>query len=63
QMRTSWTSAVVGAVQAQQPSLMRFWAAARSEPEPARLISTLARELETIARTVLETLYPPQRTA
>jgi hypothetical protein len=35
-----------------------LWNAARTQPEPARLISTLAAELETIVRTTLDTLYP-----
>jgi hypothetical protein len=58
EMPAAWTADVVAAVDAHRERLAPLWAAARSQPEPGRLISVLARELETIARKVLATLFP-----
>jgi hypothetical protein len=52
---------VVAAVEAHKPWLAPFWTTARTQPDDARS-AALARELETIGRKLLETLYPPQRT-
>jgi hypothetical protein len=54
----SWTPRVLAAVEAHRARLQPFWTAARGEPEPARLVSALAHELETIVRGVLEPLHP-----
>lgn len=50
---SAWTAAVVAAVQAHRDRLAPFWTMARTQPEPGRLVSTLARELEPIARELL----------
>ena len=57
----AWTPQVMAAVQANRARLEPFWTAARTEPEPARLVSALANELGTIVRGVLETLHPAIR--
>jgi hypothetical protein len=59
QLRPFWKSDVVAAVEAHKPWLAPFWMAARAEPQEAQT-AALARELETIARRLLETLYPPR---
>ena len=43
EMPPAWTNAVVDAVQADRSRLLPLWAAARNEPEPARLISAVNR--------------------
>lgn len=53
EMPASWPGDVVAAVEAHRDRLAPFWAAARTQPDPARLASALARELEAIARQVL----------
>jgi hypothetical protein len=55
----AWTGPVVAAVEAHRARLEPFWIAARTQPEPARLVSALAHELEAIVRAVLEALHPP----
>jgi hypothetical protein len=60
ELRPFWKSDVVAAVEAHKNWLVPFWSAARAQPDDAQT-AALARELETIARKVLETLYPPQR--
>jgi hypothetical protein len=47
-------------VEAHKPWLAPFWTSARAQSDEAQ-IAVLARELETIARKVLETLYPSQQ--
>jgi hypothetical protein len=44
-------------VEAHNPSLAPFWAAARAQPD-ATQVAALARELDTIATRVLHTLHP-----
>ncbi len=58
EMPTSWPGEVVAAVEAHRDRLAPFWAAARTQPDPARLASALARELEAIARQVLHDPAP-----
>lgn len=55
-----WRADVVAAVQAHSAWLAPFWAAARARAEPDHE-AALARELESIAMRVLDTLYPPAR--
>jgi hypothetical protein len=57
EMRPFWNAEVVAAVEAHNPSLAPFWAAARAQPD-ATQVAALARELETIATRVLDTLHP-----
>lgn len=54
----SWPADVVAAVEAHRDRLAPFWVAARTQPDPARLASALARELEAIAREVLRKVHP-----
>lgn len=61
ELRPFWKSDVVAAVQARQAWLAPFWTAARAKSDDAQA-PLLARELESIARKVLDTLYPPQST-
>jgi hypothetical protein len=60
ELRPFWRSDVVAAVEAHKPWLAPFWTSARAQSDEAQ-IAVLARELETIARKVLVTLYPPQQ--
>jgi len=53
-----WTSDLGAAVQAQRERLAPLWAAARVEPDPARLVAAVARELEGITRQLLQAWYP-----
>jgi hypothetical protein len=57
EMRPFWKAEVVAAVEAHNPSLAPFWAAARAQPD-ATQVAALARELDTIATRVLHTLHP-----
>jgi hypothetical protein len=57
EIRPFWKAEVVAAVEAHNPSLAPFWAAARAQPQAEQAVD-LARELETIATGVLDTLYP-----
>ncbi|MDF3032080.1 MAG: hypothetical protein K0R03_2638 [Moraxellaceae bacterium] len=57
EIRPFWKAEVVAAVQAHNTSLAPFWTAARAQPEPEQ-VAALARELETIAMRLLNTLYP-----
>lgn len=57
-IRPFWKADVVAAVQAHAAWLAPFWARARTQADPEQA-AALARELETIALRVLETLYPP----
>ncbi len=59
QLPASWPAEVVAAVEGHAQRIAPFWSAARSQPEPARLASALARELESIARQVLRKTDPP----
>ena len=58
ELPASWPADVVAGVEAHRDRLVPFWAAARTQPEPARLASALARELEAIAREVLQKSHP-----
>lgn len=58
ELHPSWKSEVVAAVEARKTFLAPFWTAARTQPDSGRLALALARELETIVRKVLATLYP-----
>ena len=57
EIRPFWKAEVVAAVEAHKPSLTPFWTAALAHPD-AEQAPGLARELETIATKVLDTLYP-----
>ena len=57
EIRPFWKAEVVAAVEAHKPSLGAFWAAARARQDPDQAAG-LARELETIATRVLDTLDP-----
>jgi hypothetical protein len=61
ELRPFWKSDVVAAVEARKTFLLPFWAAARTQPDSGKLVLALAREIETIARNVLATLYPDAR--
>jgi len=56
----AWAAEVVAAAQAHGEQLASFWPAARSQPDPARLTSAVARELEGVVRQVLDAWYPPR---
>lgn len=56
-IRPFWKAEVVAAVEAHSASLAPFWAQARAQPH-ADLAAGLSLELETIAGSVLDTLYP-----
>jgi len=58
ELQPFWKSDVVAAVETRKTFLPPFWMAARTQPDSGRLAMALARELETIARKVLATLYP-----
>lgn len=58
ELAASWAADVVAAVEAHRERLAPFWSAARTQPDPARLASALARELETVARQALRGIYP-----
>ena len=58
ELRRSWKSEVVAAVEARKAFLVPFWTAARTQPDSGRLALALARELEAIVRKVLAALYP-----
>ncbi|HWP13125.1 MAG TPA: DUF3482 domain-containing protein [Ramlibacter sp.] len=60
ELQPFWKGEVVAAVEAHKAWLAPFWDVARTQPDDGQ-IADLGRELETIARKVLETLYPPQR--
>lgn len=61
-IRPFWKAEVVASVQAHSAWLAPFWAGARAQADPGHE-AALARELETIAMRVLDTLYPPSRSA
>jgi hypothetical protein len=61
ELQPFWKNEVVAAAEPHKPWLAAFWASARAQPDDAQT-TVLARELETVARKMLETLYPPQRT-
>jgi hypothetical protein len=61
ELRPFWKRDVVAAVEARKTFLLPFWAAARTQPDSGKLVLALAREIETIARNVLATLYPDAR--
>ena len=58
ELRPYWKSDVVVAVEGRKTFLLPFWTAARTQPDSGKLVLALAREIETIARNVLATLYP-----
>ena len=58
ELPASWPADVMAGVEAHRDRLAPFWAAARSQPDPVRLASALARELEAVAREVLQKIYP-----
>ncbi|MHB1124690.1 MAG: DUF3482 domain-containing protein [Ramlibacter sp.] len=58
ELPASWPADVVAAVEAHRDRLAPFWTAARTQPDPARLASALARELEALARGVLQKIHP-----
>ena len=60
ELPASWPADVVAAVESHRDRLAPFWAAARTQPDPARLASALARELEAIAQQVLHDSQPPR---
>jgi hypothetical protein len=60
ELRPFWRSDVVAAVEAHKPLLAPFWSPAKAQADAAPA-AALARELEAIARKVLDTLYPPER--
>jgi hypothetical protein len=62
ELRPFWKSDVVAAVETHRATLVPFWTAARAQQDDGQT-DTLARELETIARKLLATLYPPQAPA
>jgi hypothetical protein len=53
-----WTADVVAAVEAHRDRLTPFWVAARTQPDPGKLVAALGGELEATAREVLDRLYP-----
>jgi hypothetical protein len=55
----AWKAEVVAAVEAHREQLTTFWNAARTQPDMGRMAGGFIRELETIARQVLDRLYPP----
>lgn len=61
ELPASWAADVVAAVEAHRDRLVPLWAAARSQPDPMRLASALARELEVVARQVLGRIHPRAR--
>lgn len=61
ELPASWPGDVVAAVEAHRDRLAPFWAAARTQPEPVRLATALARELEAIVRQVLQEICPTAR--
>lgn len=61
-IRPFWKADVVAAVETHGAWLAQFWAAARTGSVPGQA-AALSRELETIARQVLDTLYPKPRPA
>jgi hypothetical protein len=61
EVSAAWRQPVVAAVEADRARLEPFWTAARTQAEPVRLVSTLAKELESIVRGVLEAIDPPAR--
>lgn len=58
ELPASWPADVVAGVEVHRDRLAPFWAAARTQAEPARLASALARELEAIARELLQKIHP-----
>jgi hypothetical protein len=61
EVSAAWREPVVAAVEAHRARLEPFWTAARTQAEPVRLVSTLAKELEAVVRGVLEAIDPPAR--
>jgi hypothetical protein len=59
ELRPFWKSDVVAAVETHKASLAPLWISARMRQDEGQTMA-LARELETIARELLDTLYPPQ---
>ncbi|HMA09202.1 MAG TPA: DUF3482 domain-containing protein, partial [Ramlibacter sp.] len=53
-----WTADVVAAVQSHWDRLASFWVAARTQPDPGKLVTALGHELEATTREVLARLYP-----
>ena len=58
ELRPFWKSDVVAAVETHRAALVPFWTSARAQQDDGQ-VAALARELETIARELLATLYPP----
>jgi len=61
ELRPFWKSDVVAAVEARRTFLLPFRTAARTQPAADKPVLALTREIETIARNVLATLYPDAR--
>ena len=59
ELRPFWKSDVVAAVETHRAALVPFWTAARAQQDEGQ-VAALSGELETIARKLLATLYPPQ---
>jgi hypothetical protein len=62
ELRPLWKSDVAAVVTAHKGWLAPFWIGARAQPDEVQS-EVLARELESMAREVLERLYPPRLTA
>jgi len=58
ELASAWKAQVVAAVEAHREQLTPFWNAVRTQPDAGRLAGGFIRELETIARQVLDRLYP-----
>jgi hypothetical protein len=58
-----WNDDVATAVEARRDLLAPYWIQARTQPNPSRLAQPLARELDAMARSVLDRWYPRAPTA
>jgi hypothetical protein len=61
ELHPSWKSDVAEVVAAHKEAVARFWTAARGQPDEVQS-EVLARELASMARKLLERLYPEMRT-
>ena len=53
-----WAPETVARVQAHRPVLAGYWAAARAQPNPDRLVQPVAHELGLVAKAVLKHISP-----
>jgi hypothetical protein len=63
ELAPAWQAEVVAAVEAHREQLATFWNAVRTQPDVGRLAGGFIRELETIARRVLDRLSPSRSMA